>query len=51
MKDRKQDRHAIKNFTFRIPSELREKLQSKADEQNTTLTAVMIHILEQSINQ
>lgn len=39
------------NFTFRIPLELREKLEKKAKEENRTLSNLIINILTESIEK
>lgn len=39
------------NFTFRIPSELREKLQKKADAEGRTLSNYIIFLLRKAVDK
>lgn len=37
------------SFTFRIPSDLREKLQKRADEEGRTLSNLIIFLLRKAV--
>lgn len=39
------------NFTFRIPTDLKEKLVKQADKENRTLSNLIISILTESTNK
>ena len=39
------------NFTFRIPSDLREKLQKKADSEGRTLSNYIIFLLRKAVDK
>lgn len=42
---------ATESYTFRIPSDLREKLQKKADAEGRTLSNYIIYLLRKAVEK